>query len=128
MISKQKRSLKKQLRKQKTLKKKLKRNQRGGAQISEQMIREKFPNFDMVYYEVNENDVDDAEELLNFIRSEGPSDEEKETKIREIAKKYGIADEYEIEIEEECLKILALHQPVAVDLRYIISIMKINNS
>ncbi len=36
-------------------------------------------------------------------------------------------DSLEIEIEEECLKILALHQPVAVDLRYIISIMKINN-
>lgn len=36
-------------------------------------------------------------------------------------------DSLEIEIEEECLKILALHQPVAIDLRYIISIMKINN-
>ena len=36
-------------------------------------------------------------------------------------------DNLEIEIEEECLKILALHQPVAIDLRYIISIMKINN-
>ncbi|OGG96243.1 MAG: phosphate transport system regulatory protein PhoU [Candidatus Lambdaproteobacteria bacterium RIFOXYD2_FULL_50_16] len=33
----------------------------------------------------------------------------------------------ELEIEEECLKILALHQPVAVDLRLIISILKINN-
>lgn len=36
-------------------------------------------------------------------------------------------DEYEVEIEEECLKVLALHQPVAVDLRFITSIMKINN-
>jgi phosphate transport system protein len=27
-------------------------------------------------------------------------------------------DELEIEVEEECLKILALHQPVAVDLRF----------
>ena len=33
----------------------------------------------------------------------------------------------EIDVEEECLKILALHQPVATDLRYIISILKINN-
>lgn len=36
-------------------------------------------------------------------------------------------DTMEIEVEEECLKILALHQPVAVDLRVIVSILKINN-
>ncbi|MFC1586650.1 phosphate signaling complex protein PhoU, partial [Fibrobacterota bacterium] len=36
-------------------------------------------------------------------------------------------DEYEIEIEEDCLKILALHQPVASDLRFIIATLKINN-
>ncbi len=36
-------------------------------------------------------------------------------------------DEMEIEVEEECLKILALHQPVACDLRLIIAIIKINN-
>ena len=36
-------------------------------------------------------------------------------------------DEMEVEIEEECLKILALHQPVAVDLRFIIAVIKINN-
>ncbi len=33
----------------------------------------------------------------------------------------------EVEIEEECLKILALHQPVAVDLRFIVTVLKINN-
>jgi len=36
-------------------------------------------------------------------------------------------DELEIEVEEECLKILALHQPVAVDLRFLIAAIKINN-
>ena len=36
-------------------------------------------------------------------------------------------DRREVEIEEECLKILALHQPVAVDLRRTAAIMKINN-
>ena len=36
-------------------------------------------------------------------------------------------DELEIEVEEECLKILALHQPVAVDLRFIIATIKINS-
>ncbi len=36
-------------------------------------------------------------------------------------------DDREIEIEEECLKVLALHQPVAVDLRFLIAVIKINN-
>lgn len=36
-------------------------------------------------------------------------------------------NELEVEIEEECLKILALHQPVAVDLRFIAAVIKINN-
>ena len=36
-------------------------------------------------------------------------------------------DEMEVDIEEECLKILALHQPVAVDLRFLITAIKINN-
>ncbi len=36
-------------------------------------------------------------------------------------------DKIEVEIEEECLKILALHQPVAKDLRFIIAVLKINN-
>ena len=33
----------------------------------------------------------------------------------------------EVEIEEDCLKILALHQPVAGDLRFIITVIKVNN-
>jgi phosphate transport system protein len=36
-------------------------------------------------------------------------------------------DEKEVEIEEECLKVLALHQPVAIDLRFLIAVIKINN-
>lgn len=36
-------------------------------------------------------------------------------------------DEMEVEVEEECLKILALHQPVAIDLRYVIAVLKVNN-
>ena len=33
----------------------------------------------------------------------------------------------EIEVEEECLKTLALYQPVAVDLRFVVSTLKINH-
>jgi len=36
-------------------------------------------------------------------------------------------DQMEVDLEEECLKILALHQPVAIDLRFIITALKINN-
>jgi phosphate transport system protein len=37
-------------------------------------------------------------------------------------------DEMEVELEEECLKALALHQPVAVDLRFLVAVIKINSS
>jgi len=46
---------------------------------------------------------------------------------RQIIEKDTEIDVVEVEIEEECLKILALHQPVAIDLRFIISVLKINN-
>jgi phosphate transport system protein len=36
-------------------------------------------------------------------------------------------DMLEIELEEECLKVLALHQPVAIDLRYLVGALKVNN-
>ncbi len=36
-------------------------------------------------------------------------------------------DREEVQIEEECLKVLALHQPVAADLRFIIVVLKVNN-
>jgi len=36
-------------------------------------------------------------------------------------------DRREVEVEESCLKILALHQPVAADLRFIIAVLKVNN-
>lgn len=36
-------------------------------------------------------------------------------------------DQSEVEIEEEALKILALYQPVAADLRFLASVIKVNN-
>ncbi|MCB0320677.1 MAG: phosphate signaling complex protein PhoU [Bdellovibrionales bacterium] len=36
-------------------------------------------------------------------------------------------DTLEVHVEEECLKILALYQPVSTDLRFIVSALKINN-
>ena len=36
-------------------------------------------------------------------------------------------DQREVKLEEECLKVLALHQPVATDLRLIVVVIKVNN-
>ncbi len=38
-----------------------------------------------------------------------------------------VIDEQEVDVEEECLKILALYQPVAKDLRFLIAVVKINS-
>jgi phosphate transport system protein len=45
----------------------------------------------------------------------------------EVVKSDEYVDSHEVHVEEECLKILALHQPVAVDLRRIATVMKVNN-
>lgn len=37
-----------------------------------------------------------------------------------------VLDRFEVEIEEECLKVLALYQPVATDLRFMIAVMRLS--
>ncbi|HRT52336.1 MAG TPA: phosphate signaling complex protein PhoU [Anaerohalosphaeraceae bacterium] len=46
---------------------------------------------------------------------------------REVIDGDALVDNMEVDVEEECLKILALYQPVAIDLRFIITALKINN-
>ena len=46
---------------------------------------------------------------------------------RQVSERDHEIDRSEVEVEEDCLKVLALYQPVAVDLRWIVSAMKINN-
>ncbi len=46
---------------------------------------------------------------------------------RDVIKDDEEIDTREIVIEEECLKIFALHQPVARDLRFLVAVLKINN-
>ena len=50
-----------------------------------------------------------------------------EALAREVIDNDDSVDNAEVALEEQCLKILALHQPVAGDLRFIISTLKINN-
>ncbi len=47
--------------------------------------------------------------------------------INEVIQSDSAIDRMEVDIEEHCLKILALYQPVAIDLRFIIAVLKINN-
>jgi phosphate transport system protein len=53
--------------------------------------------------------------------------ERDEDLARSVAQRDLELDQREVEIEEECLKVLALHQPVAADLRFVVAILKINN-
>lgn len=46
---------------------------------------------------------------------------------REVVEADQEVDEREVRLEEECLKILALHQPVAGDLRRVATTLKVNN-
>ena len=50
-----------------------------------------------------------------------------ETLAREVIDNDDAVDNAEVALEEQCLKILALHQPVAGDLRFIVATLKINN-
>ena len=45
---------------------------------------------------------------------------------QEVINREELTNAMEVNVEEECLKILALYQPVASDLRYIVAVLKIN--
>ncbi len=53
--------------------------------------------------------------------------ERDEELARTVLEEDHVIDEHEIKIEEECLKLMALYQPIASDLRFLISAIKINN-
>ena len=66
-----------------------------------------------------------VEQRVNRIRQ---AVEERDVALaKEIAHLDHEIDDMEVEIEEECLKIIALHQPVATDLRFLVAVIKINN-
>jgi phosphate transport system protein len=53
--------------------------------------------------------------------------ERNEETAKEVIASDNEIDMKEVEIEEDCLKVIALHQPVAADLRFLVSCIKINN-
>ncbi len=50
-----------------------------------------------------------------------------EERAKAVMAKDSAVDQMELDIEEECLQTLALYQPVAFDLRFVIAVLKINN-
>lgn len=62
-----------------------------------------------------------ARKILSAIVNRNPTD------LEELYQSEEEINQLEVEIESECLKILALHQPVASDLRFIIVVLKVNN-
>lgn len=52
--------------------------------------------------------------------------ERDEAKAQRVLERDAEVDQREVEVEEECLKALALHQPVACDLRFLVSVLKMN--
>jgi phosphate transport system protein len=54
-------------------------------------------------------------------------DERDAAKARRVIETDLLIDQYEVDVEEECLKILALYQPVAGDLRFVAAVIKINS-
>jgi len=47
--------------------------------------------------------------------------------VKEIYESDNKIDQLEVELEEQCLKIMALYHPVASDLRFVVSVLKINS-
>jgi len=48
-------------------------------------------------------------------------------RVQQVLRQDEHVNDEEVRIEDECLKILALHQPVAIDLRQICTMMKVNS-
>jgi phosphate transport system protein len=66
-------------------------------------------------------------EVETDVRSAVRAVEERDEELaRQVVDREERINATEVDVEEECLKILALHQPVAADLRCIVAVLKIN--
>ncbi len=66
-------------------------------------------------------------EVENDVRTAVRAIEDRDEDLaRKVIDREAGTNSMEVDVEDECLKILALHQPVAGDLRYIIAVLKIN--
>ena len=66
-------------------------------------------------------------EVESDVRSAVRAVEQRDGELaRKVIEREARTNAMEVDVEDDCLKILALHQPVAADLRYIIAVLKIN--
>ena len=66
-------------------------------------------------------------EVENDVRTAVRAVEDRDEQLaRQVLDREAQTNAMEVDVEDDCLKILALHQPVAADLRYIIAVLKIN--
>ena len=79
---------------------------------------------DKLKLQILEMSADVEEAVREAVRSIEERDPEKARAVLEHERTTNARD---VNVEEECLKILALHQPVATDLRYLIAVLKINH-
>jgi phosphate transport system protein len=67
-------------------------------------------------------------EVENDVRAAVRAVEQRDENLaREVIRCEILTNAMEVDVEDEGLKILALHQPVAADLRYIVAVIKINH-
>ena len=66
-------------------------------------------------------------EVENDVRTAVRAFEDRDEMLaRQVVDREARTDVMEVDLEDDCLKTLALHQPVATDLRYIVSVLKLN--
>ena len=96
----------------------------GFLQESKGMSRHLKQDLEEAYHRLLELSGQVEEMISNAIRSLASRDT---AMANEVIAQDAEIDRVEVRIEEECLKMLALHQPVAADLRRVTTMMKINN-
>tara|TARA_B100001179_G_C18267702_1_gene265374 strand:+ start:226 stop:498 length:273 start_codon:yes stop_codon:yes gene_type:complete len=88
--------------------------------MSEQLEKE-IQHLNRLIMNVGTKVEEALQNAMNAVREMDPA------KAKMVNENNTIIDQLEVKVEEASLKCLALYQPVAIDLRYIFAVSKINN-
>lgn len=96
--------------------------------MSDAMLASMSKHFDRDILRLRDSVLELGQEVASMIEKSIPMIQNYDlVLVNEIYETEKRINEREVEIEAECLKILALHQPVAEDLRFLIVVLKVNN-